>query len=104
MELWLVATPFELQKFLIAVALKAVALSECIKPGTPHNVNSSFKCLITVCACMFGQGKQNGKREYSSTMTSKKTLRLQEGKGPLKSIDMRSRGCVAFTSEYLGLA
>ena len=85
MELWLVATPFQFKKFLIAVALKVVALSECMKPGTPHNVNNSFKCLITVFACIFWQGKQNGKREYSSIITSKNTLRLQEGKEPLKS-------------------
>ena len=46
-------------------------------------------------------GYANGKREYSSTIVNMYGL-LVDGIGPLKSIEIRSKGCVALIKIDLG--
>jgi hypothetical protein len=41
------------------------------------------------------QGNAKGKRENSSTTVRRYLLREMEGRGPLKSTLIRSKGCVA---------
>ena len=41
---------------------------------------------------MLGHGKANGNLEYSSIITSRYLLRDELGRGPLKSILIRSNG------------
>ena len=53
---------------------------------------------ITVEEFMLGHGKAKGKVEYLSTTTSKYLFLDKVGRGPLKSILMRSKGLVAFMS------
>ena len=51
---------------------------------------------------MFGHGKTNGNREYSSIITSKYVLLVTKGTGPLKSILSLSMGLVALIREPSG--
>ena len=52
---------------------------------------------MTVDVAVFFTGKANGNLEYSSTIVRRNGLFL-EGRGSLKSINMRSNDCVAFFS------
>ena len=62
------------------------------KSWHPESVNSSDRHLITVLVFISGQGKTNGKREYSAMTLKKYTFLLLEGRGPLKSIFNLSKG------------
>ena len=68
------------------------ALSECTNCGVPHKLKSFSSQLITVEEYMLGHGKANGNLEYSSIITSRYLLRDELGRGPLKSILIRSNG------------
>lgn len=70
---------------------------ECTCPGIPKIENKFPRHLITVDVATFFTGKVNGNLEYSSTIVRRNGIFL-EGKKPLKSIDMRSNGCVALIS------
>ena len=50
---------------------------------------------MMVVLFMFGHGKGNRNREYSSTMVSIYILCVEEGSDPLKSTLSLSIGCVA---------
>ena len=54
------------------------------------------KHFITVAMDTSGQGKTNGNLEYLSTTFRKYLFLLLEGSGPLKSMLIHSKGCVAF--------
>jgi len=75
--------------------MKEEPRSECMNSGIPHNENIASKHLITVSVEIFGQGMENGKREYSSITVNKYLFFDADGKGPLKSMLNRSIGRVA---------
>ena len=51
---------------------------------------------------MFEQGYTNGNLEYSSMMVRKYLLRVEDGRGPLKSMFNLSIGCVDLMSVPIG--
>ena len=50
--------------------MKAVPQSECTKEGFSKTENILVRCIMTVAAATSAQGKEKGKREYSSTTVS----------------------------------
>ena len=67
-------------------------LSLCRYPGKPKIDDIA---LITVKEVRFGTGMAKGNLLYSSMIVKVYLLVLTDGKGPLKSILIRSKGCVA---------
>ena len=83
--------------------IKAAPRSVWIFSGIPKIQNNKLRLLITVSADKLGTGNENGNLENSSTAFSMYLLVLFEGRGPLKSRLMRSKGLVACISDPLNL-
>ena len=76
-------------------------LSECTYPGKPKTVKIEQRHLITVAVLTSEHGIAKGNLENSSVTVRKYLFCEADGRGPLKSILMRSNGCVALINRLL---
>lgn len=93
----LLEMPFEDNHAFNSSEMKGGARSLCTCPDIPKVENRFSSHLMTVDVAVFFTGKANGDLEYSSTIVRRNGL-FREGRGSLKSINMRSNDCVAFFS------
>ena len=89
--------PISFKYFLIDVDTNPDHLSECIVLGVPKVANNSLYIFIAVLEEVSLTGNAQGNRLYSSTIVNMYLFPddFDLGKGPLKSIAILSRGCVA---------
>ena len=91
----LVGTFFECNHCFNSLDINDGPLSECTYPGKPKTEKIEQRHLITDGVCRSEHGIAKGNLENSSVTVRKYLFFVTEGSGPLKSILMRSNGCVA---------